>query len=97
MVSRSDTMATVNHVHLYFDTCDFHMSTSFKEYFITLNVDNTVGTLNIIYSGLTIQDTGAFKYVMLGDTVKPYTMMVKAYWDLELKHRLVSLQDIHNE
>ena len=55
------------------------MSTSFKEYFITLNEDNTVGTLNIIDSGLTIQVTGDFKYVMLGDTVKPSTMMVKAY------------------
>ena len=70
-------MATVNHVNLYFDTCALHMSTPFKEYFITLNEENTVENLNVIDSGLTIQVTGTVKYIILENTVKPYTMMVE--------------------
>ena len=90
-------MDTVNHINLYFDTCALHMYTPFKKYFITLNEENTVGTLNWIDSGLTIWFTGTVKYIMLDDTIKPYTMMVEEYWVPELKHQLLSPQFIHTE
>ena len=97
MVARSTTMATVNHVKLYFDTCASHMSTPFKEYFVTMNEDHTSINLYGIYYGITIQCNGTVKYVMLDDTGKTYTMIVEAYWVPELRHQLVSLQDLHTE
>ena len=97
MVASSTPMATVNHVELYFDTCDSHISTSFKEDFVNLNEDHTDRTLDIISSGIAIRGTDTVKYVMLDDTGKPYTMMVESYWVPELKHRLVSAQDLYTE
>ena len=79
-------MSTVRHVKLYFDTCDSHMSTTFKESFVTLNEDHNAGILNIIAYGLTILFTSAVKYVMIYDTGQTYTMMEEACWVLQLKH-----------
>ena len=73
------------------------MPTQFKEYFVTMNEDHTSINLYGIYYGITIQCTGTVKYVMLDDTGKPYTMIVEAYWVPELRHQLVSLQDLHTE
>ena len=73
------------------------MSKPFKEDFVTLNEDHTAVTLDVISCGITVQGTGTVKYIILDDTSKPYTMMVKAYWVPELKHRLVSPHDIHTE
>ena len=67
MLASSNPMSSVKHVKLYFYTCASHMSTPFKEYFVTINKDHTVGTLDGIASGLTIQGTGTVKYVMLDD------------------------------
>ena len=79
-------METVENIKLYFDTCASHMSTLFKEAFVTLNKDHTSGTLYGIASGITIRVTGTVKYVMPESTGKPYTMMVEEYWVPELKH-----------
>ena len=84
-------------VELYFDTCASHMSTPFKEYFFTLNEDQTSVTLNGIASGITIQDTWTVNYIMHDDTGKPYTMMVEKYWVPESKQWLASHQDLHTE
>ena len=65
MVSRSTPTEILKHIKLYFDTCASHISTPFKEEFFTLNEDHTAGTLNGIYSGITIWGTGTVKYVML--------------------------------
>ena len=94
MMESSTPMATVNHIKLYFGSCASHMSTPFKEYFLTLNEYHTVITLDGIASGITIRDTGTVKYVMLDNNSKPYTMMVEKYLVSELKHRLVSPQDL---
>ena len=90
-------MATVKHVKLYFYTCASHMYKPFKEDFVTLNEDHTDRTLNSIASGITIWGTGTFKYVMLDDAGKPYTMILESYWVPELKHWFISPQDIHTE
>ena len=58
MVESTTLMETVKHVKLHFDTCSSHMSTPFKEDFVTLNEDHTSGTLDSITAGLTIQGTG---------------------------------------
>ena len=79
MVANSTSMATVKHVKLYFDTCASHMSTPFKEDFVTLNEYHTAVTLNDIYSGLTVRGNINVKYFMLDDTVNIHTMMVEAY------------------
>ena len=76
MLESSTPMATVNHIKLYYNTCASHMSTPFKEDFVTLNEEHTDGTLNGIASGITIWGTGTVKYIMLDDTGKPYTIMV---------------------
>ena len=96
MVESSTPMATVNQVQLYSDTCNSHMSTTFKENFVTLNEDQTSGNLNGIASGITIRGTSTVKYVILENTGKPHTI-VEAYWVPELKHGLVSPQDIHTK
>ena len=82
---------------MYFDTCVSHTFTPFKENFVTLNEDHTGRTLDGIAFGLTIRGTGTVKYVVIDDTGKPYNMMLEAYWVPELKHLLVSPQDIHTE
>ena len=97
MVAISTPMETVNHVKLNFDTYLSYMPTPFKEYFVTMNEDHTFVTLDGISSVITIQFTGTVKYVMLDNTGKLYTIMVEAYWVPELKHQLVSLQDLHTE
>ena len=73
------------------------MSTLFKKESVNLNEYHTSGTLNSIAYGITIWGTDIVKYVMLDDTVKPYTMMLEAYWVPELKHILVSPQYLHTE
>ena len=97
MVVSSTLMVTLKNIKLYFDTCDSHISTSFKEDFVNLNEDHTDRTLDIISSGIAIRGTETVKYVMLDDTGKPYTMMVESYWVPELKHRLVSPQYLNTE
>ena len=97
MLESSTKMAKVKHVKIYFDTCASHTFTPFKEDFVTLNEDHTVRTLDRIAFGLTIRGTGTVKYVMLDNTGTPYNMMVEAYWVPELKHLLVSHQNLHTE
>ena len=97
MVTSSTTMATLKNFKLYFDTCASQISTPFKEDFVTLNEDQTSGTLGGIAAGLTIRGTGNVKYIMLDDTGKLYTMMVETYWFPEFKHQLVSPQYLHTE
>ena len=89
MVTRSTPTETVKQVKLYFDTCASHMSTPFKEDFVTLNEEHTDGNLGVIASSITIQGTGTIKYVMIDDTGKPYTMMVEEYWTCSIPRRPV--------
>ena len=90
-------MAIVKHVKLYFDICDSHMSPPFNDGFVTPCEHHTVRTLDNISSSLIIWGTGTVKWVMFEDTYKAYNMIVEAYCVPELKHRLVSPQDIHTE
>ena len=54
MVASSTTMATVEHIKLYFDTCDSQMYTPFKGDFVILNEEQNAGTLNRIDYGINI-------------------------------------------
>ena len=95
MTASAVPLASTRIVALYFDSCASHLSTPFREDFITLDESATSGTLDGIASGLEIKGTGIVRYVMQDDTGTNFTLEAQGYWVPQLKCRLVSPQDLH--